>query len=115
MTSAFQYTKLLISFSSEFLTMLIKIKAFIYLDTFHYRYMKVDFLQGGSDRQEKEALPMEMVHVLYIEKVVVYKIYTFSPSIAIIWPEKACVTYLGVSFWSISAKLLNEHQFTCVL
>ena len=49
--------------------MLIKIKAFIYMDTydlspFHYRHMKVDFLQGDSDRQQKEALLMEMVYVL---------------------------------------------------
>ena len=49
--------------------MLIKIKAFVYMDIghlspFHYRHMKVDFLRGGSDRQQKEALLMEMVYVL---------------------------------------------------
>ena len=59
MTSAFQYTQLLISFNKEFLTMHIKIKAFYlhgYLSPFHYRYMKVDFLQGDSDRQQNETV-----------------------------------------------------------
>ena len=28
--------------------------------------MKVDYLRGGSDRQQKEALLMEMVYVLLI-------------------------------------------------
>ena len=49
--------------------MLIKIKAFIYILHGHlsplpYRHMKVDFMRGGSDMQRKEALLMEMVHVL---------------------------------------------------
>ena len=47
--------------------MIIKIKAFClhgHLSPFHYLHMKVDFLRGGSDRQQKEALLMEMVYVL---------------------------------------------------
>ena len=47
--------------------MLIKTKAFIYMDIghlspFHYRHIKVDFLQDESDRQQKEALLMVMVY-----------------------------------------------------
>ena len=50
--------------------MLIKIKASVYMDIghlspFHYRHMKVDFLQGDSDMQQKEALLMVMVYVLW--------------------------------------------------
>ena len=34
------------------------------ISNFHYRHMKVGFLQGGSERQQKETLLMEMFYVL---------------------------------------------------